>query len=222
MRNLETRLTALEAHRAAMAPAPVRDEAAERAKLDRLISRLNILSYDDWRHASLSLEERLALARDDGFFARATPSAKWSPGLRENQQGDWVSIGPDVSAREIEIMILERDGKIEEPTARSLRDNLSRYRSEKSETLRELPAPIQFDEAASLRSAREKCPRRETLPLEQQLSMFQEDHDRKVRERAVSPNTVGTVQMWDVGDRIHEYFVNDLARRIRERDAVAG
>ncbi len=225
MRSLETRLAALESL-ATAAPAPRPDEAVERAKLDRLISRMNTVSYNDWRHASLSLEELLALARDDGRYARANPIAKWSPGHRQHQQGQWIDFWPDVGARELEIRILERDGRIDQATARALRDNLREHFLENTATLHDLPALIEFDEAAALHTARAQCPRRETLPLERQLAIVMEDRERHLLERAATKSdpsqTHSIADLEPLFDRMHAIAVKDLEDRIRERDRLGG
>jgi hypothetical protein len=196
-------------------------EAIDPDELDRFRSNLCVLDYETWRHAGLSLEHRLVLARDDDSYERANPRTKWSPGLCTDGQGRWVPRRPAISAREFEIRILERDGIIDERTVRSLRDNLHAHFFEGTENLRSLPHPIEFDETASLRGARAICPRRETLLLEQQLKMLTEDHqhdvqDRANRRKARSP-TNGQFDSLDLfQDRVHEVLVKDLENRIRE------
>lgn len=219
MRNFETRLTALEGRRAAIVPAPALDETDEAAKWDSFHSWFNTLAYNDWRHASLSLEELLAIAREDAAPKPEVWADQWDSRLAclrsQPVRVDYMS--PAIAAREIEIRILERDQRIDAATAHSLRDNLQGYRLKDAEPLYQLPAPIVFDEAASLSSAREQCPRRETLPLEQQLAMMREDHRRERESRAegsgMSPGLVAFT------DRLHEVLEKELEQRISDQEA---
>lgn len=227
MRHLERRLGRIEARCPAVRIETLPDPEAETAKLYRLSSKLNILGYDTWRHVGLSLEERLAIARDDSAREQANPASTRSPGRWPNGQGGFVDRWPDIGAREFEIRILERDGRIDEQTARLLRDNVRDHFFEGTETLHDLPHPIDFDELVSLRTAREKCPRRESLPLEQQLEMEHEDHAVNVRDRIINNKHAGSANA-PVGlpslnafqDKMHEYRVKELVNRIKERDRV--
>jgi hypothetical protein len=224
MRSLEARVERLEERHAAVPAVSAPDEAATRAKMRILRSRLYLSGYNNWRHIGLSLEQLLALARDDGRFARANPRESWSPGYRKEQPGQWVDLWPGVGARELEIRILERDRRIDETAAAALRVNLHEHFFQDTGALQELPAAIDFDEAASLRSARAQCPRRSTLPLEQQLAMLNEDHEHGLGERerpATSDLVVNATSdsLAKIRDRMHGDLVKDLQCRIRQRDA---
>jgi hypothetical protein len=108
--------------------------------------------YSDWRLDSLSLEQRLALARDDNR---------------------------PITARRLEIEILERDATIDEETALHLRKNLLAHftdsPSEPSEPLQQLPHLIEFDEPAALKAARLQCPLFDCLSPDEQLRYLEED-----------------------------------------------
>ena len=143
---------------------------------------------------------------------------------RQEQHGQWIDLWPDVAARELEIRILERDNRIDEQTAGALRDNLRKHFFEDADALLELPVTIEFDEVASLFSARAQCPRRSTLPLEQQLAMLKEDHEHALRERERPTSSDFVVNaaldsLDKTRDHMHENLVKDLERRIRQRDA---
>ena len=224
MRSLEARVVRLEERHAALPMVSAPDAAAQIAKMSGLRKRLHISSYNDWRHADLSLEQLLALAHDDGRFARANPRSSWSPGSRQEQHGQWIDFWPDVGAREFAIRILERDRRIDEPTACALRDNLRKHFFEGTGALDVLPATIEYDEVASLCSARAQCPRRSTLPLEQQLTMLKEDHEHALRERErpTSSDLIASAVLDSLDktrEHMHENLVKDLERRIRQQDA---
>src|ERR1019366_3884959 len=104
-RALGSRIEQLE--RAAPTPQPkvlVWDEH----RTHEALGKLRTLEYSTWRHAGLSLEQLLALARDDSALAQANPRSTWSPGYLQAEPGAWVNIWPAVGAREFEIQILER------------------------------------------------------------------------------------------------------------------
>lgn len=181
-------------------------------------SSLSILDYRTWRHEGLSLEQLLALARDDGRYAQAHPHEPHFGSLYED-------VGPNAAGRaahacrEFEIRILERDRRIDIETARALRVNAANvFRSlgaqDWQEGLRPLPTVIEFDEPIALVEARSRCPRRSSLPIERQVEMEHEDHAHEVRQRATRqrPSRAGSLDhSFDaVRDRIHQLRIAEL------------
>jgi hypothetical protein len=140
------------------------------ADLEHFRSDMNIICYRHWRYEGLSLEELFAIARDDVAHANENPHPTWSPGYREIEKGRWVAFGPQVAAREFAVRLLERDSLVDTTVAKRLRDNLQEFAASK-ESLSDLPIVPTFDEQSTLKVAREKCPRRDLLPLSVQLEM---------------------------------------------------
>src|SRR5690349_6233738 len=108
---LKARVTRLEQRlreHASTAPLVDLDDAAAAAKLAQFTADLSIAFYTTWRHEGLSLEQKLALARDD---ARRESGAPW----------------PARAARELEIRALWRDRKIDEQQAWDLRANAEQH-----------------------------------------------------------------------------------------------
>ena len=178
---LSSRIQQLESKVSTPQPEPLSKQEREQRDA-KLIRILNTSGYSDWRHDGLSLEQLLALARDDSTHALASPRASWSPGFRQDAPGAWVTFWPAVSAREFEIQILERDVKIDAETAESLRKNLHSHffapddsAAVQREPLAKLPHPIEFDEAAALNAARLQCPHFDSLALEEQIEYLEED-----------------------------------------------
>jgi hypothetical protein len=184
-RNLSSRIEQLE-ERALNAGAArqTQPEPWTKQRTAKALSALRLAGeYDSWRHAGLSLELRLALARDDNVRVHAKPRPHWSPSRRQEAPGAWVSIWPAVCAREFEIQILKRDARIDEETAQFLRDNIHQHffaspddiPAAACEPLAELPHHIDFDESAALSTARLQCPDFDSLSLEEQLKYREED-----------------------------------------------
>jgi hypothetical protein len=231
---LQRRVTELESAALARMKRPIDDASSIHPDvIYQLTRKLALLRYSDWRHECLSLEELLALARDDDARAQATPATKWAPGLCQIAEGHWVDRSPARAVREIEIRILERDRKVDDRTARSLRDDAHKHFFAKAgpdaelsrpPPLTQLPVPIDLDQRALLASALKKCPRREELSLEEQLELKHEDHRRDLVERAkprtyppgIKPPLPGLDALRDT---IHQQRVIELQRLIRERDA---
>ena len=215
---LANRITALEQHASRRwNDAP---EDFDPRAIYRLMSTLDFMQYDTWRHAGLSLEERLALARDDVIHADAEAIRTPSSGCRQNARGLWVNFWPDVGAREIAIRIGERDGLIDEETADALRDNSHAHFFEGTEALNALPYTIEFDHGALVK-ARAACPRREDLSLEQQLTMLNQDHDHEIavrieQEKCGSCTNATFDPLNALQDRMHEILLSDLQVRIRD------
>ena len=134
--------------------------------------------------------------------------------------------------REIEIRILERDRLIDDTTARALRDNAYQHFHREASTrqergtappLAELPSSIDFNQEALLAEALTKCPRLETLSLEEQLALAHEDQRRKLIERAKPRTYLPGIKPPPSGldilcDKLHQQRVEELERLIRERD----
>lgn len=205
---LKARINKLEQRaraRAAVGLANDVDDADEETKLAQFRSDLAILFYATWRHEGLTLEQRLALARDD---------LRLAPGDRHVTR----------AGREFEIRILLSLDKIDDATAWALRANADQHFGPDSgqPPLLGLPVPIEFDEADALRTARMRCPRVETLTLERQLAMAEEDHLHEVAARAQRPPEHGPYDSADlVSERLYEIRVKASRERIRQRDAHA-
>jgi hypothetical protein len=177
--------------------------------------------YSTWRHAGLSLEQLLALARDDSARNHANP---------------WAAVG----AREFEIQILERDAKIDAETAESLRKNLDAHfarddsAAAQREPLADLPMPIKFDEAGALKAARLQCPLFDSLPLEGQVQYLEEDLLKRrqyvAQRRAAAARADATVEdrldasMAELGLDFEqdELEIGKLKEKIAERDRRSG
>ena len=104
------------------------------------------LRYCTWRHADLSLEQLLALARDDSMREQENPNAPAESARKFAER-----------AREFEIQILERAAKIDADIAESFRKNCDAHffardgsAAAQGEPLAKLPHPIEFDEPAAL------------------------------------------------------------------------
>ena len=192
------------------------------------------LGYEHQDRARLlTLEERLALARRD---ARPKPERwedKWDPqlGCVRSRLVPYDK-SPMVCARELEVQILERDGKIDPATAKELRKNIDAYKHYshgKSVEVLALPTPIIIDDEESVADeALRKCPPRESLPLERQLELEKEDHQRDLAKRREWANALekagrrvphGHSGLHELRDKVHADRVADLERRICERDA---
>jgi hypothetical protein len=208
----------------------------------KLLRAMRTIDYRTWRHAGLSLEQLLALARDDSALAQANPRSTWSPGYLQAEPGAWVNIWPAVGAREFEIQILERDGKIDAETAQSLSKNIhDRFFVSGPVTehaygapLTPLPHAIAFDEAAALKAARLQCPYFDSLPLEGQLEYLEEDllksrqHAAASRQHATavalraprSKEALHAEMLARLGDRGPniETEITKLREKIAERD----
>jgi hypothetical protein len=212
--NLLRRIAALEAKR----PARPDSIAAESPQMDlqELDSRLALIGYRTWRHESLTLEELLAVAKDD---ATRPPPAFWA--TTEKDAAREVECGianAKVAAREIEIRIGLRDGLIDKQASNELREHLH------TDPLPELPYVVRIDDAV-LASARAKCPRPDDLPVETQLAMVEEDHQRDLRERpqreaarqeAMRRNgdRVDMGSMDDLGDIVYKQQIQKLRARL--------
>jgi hypothetical protein len=196
-------------------PTPSPPKQLSKEEMDRALRSVRTIAYSDWCHHGLSLEQLLAFARDDGAHAQANPQSTSSPGLLQEASGVWVHFWPAVSAREFEIQILERDEKVDAETAQSLRRNIrerffadtgpvteSRYGA----TLTPLPHPVEFDEAAALKAARQQCPLDGSLPLEKELQL-REDHLHEIRQRDLTPGPYGTFEK--ISDESDAYFGHD-------------
>jgi hypothetical protein len=194
------------------------------AELEQFRSNLQIGEYSHWRYQKVSLQELLALARDDTAHANENPRTAWSPGYREAEKGRWVDVWPQVAVREFEIRILERDGLIDSELAKRLRTNLQAFLGHE-ERLADLPVNLALDQA-TLEVAREKCPRRESLPPNVQLELLQADyaHDlakRRARESTIpDPLTSRLAKGLDaLRDKTYEQQVDELKARIRASEA---
>lgn len=188
----------------------------------RFVSKMAFMPYNTWRHAALSLEERLALARDDIAHAESEATRTPSPGRRQNGRGLWVSIWPEVSTREIAIRIGERDSMIDQEAADALRENLHAHFFADTEALQTLPYSIELDQAV-IKNVRATCPRRDALSLQRQLTMLNEDHDHEIALRAErhdhGARPSATFDSLDAfQDRMHEILAKELLARIREAD----
>jgi hypothetical protein len=187
--------------------------------------RLLPLGYSgSWRFDTLSLEQLLALARDDS--------------VRE----DADKMASAANAREFEIQILERDAKINAETARSLRKNLHAhffghdgYTAVGTETLGKLPHPVEFDESAALKVARSRVPHFASLSLEERLECMQEDLRGEAQRAAQSRLHANAVALraprskeWvnaEAVARLHElrpigveHKIKELQEKIAERN----
>ncbi|GIK88054.1 MAG: hypothetical protein BroJett026_35350 [Betaproteobacteria bacterium] len=226
---LQRRIAELEAKAPALKVELVSDHdcrSAVQKSLYELQKKFAISGYDDWRHEGLTLEELLALAKHDDACERATPKAQWEPGLRQVSEGQWVPFSAAHAAREFEVRILERDGTIDDTTARSLRDNAQAHFLCDGPQLDALPHAIVMDEATVLAAALAKCPRREDLPLEDQLALVHEDRRRELLEREqrksaparpgftpASSTTLASIDAY--GDQVFERRVADIASRLQ-------
>jgi len=160
-------------------------------------------SYDTWRHDGLSLEARLSLARDDAARAETKYEATWAPALTEVEAGRWVDRRPAREGRMLEIAILERDGRIDEAVANTLRDNARDHfkpgeRTVVRPALAELPVVVEID-AKTAAEARRRCPRREDLPIDKQLAMVREDYRHAIEgsiDRNSGPGAVPPPRGW--------------------------
>jgi hypothetical protein len=181
------------------------DDVDEERKLAQFRSDLVILFYNTWRHAGMTLLQKLALARDD---LRRTPNDRHV--IR--------------AVRELEIRIGLVDEKIDDETAWELRANADQHfgLGERRPELVKLFFTIEFNEAEALRSARTQCPRVETLPLERQLAMHEEDHARDLRERERRAECGQLDPSMDaVTDKMHEVRARELRQKIHDRDLKA-
>ncbi len=156
--------------------------------LGRIRSKFWTSDYDR-RGSALSLEQRLALARDDERYAREHPEPIHVTSL-EVEVGEGAARFAGIAARELEIRILERDGLLDAGAARSLRENAQAYfmhsvvagkvvqppSSEPRVELSPLPNPVDFDEPAVLDAARESVPRRSVLPAARRLAIEEVEH----------------------------------------------
>jgi hypothetical protein len=204
---LKARISKLEQRaraRAAIGPANDVNDADEETKVAQFRSDLAILFYNTWRHAGLTLEQRLALAHDD---------LRLTPGNRHVIR----------ATREFEIRILLREGTIDDETAWALRATADQHfgLGEHCPQLVKLPFTVEFDEAEALLSARAQCPRVETLSLERQLVMLEEDREHKSQERTNANEARIDPSMDAFADKMHEVRVRALRQKIHERDAQA-
>jgi len=192
--------------RTAAKPAVTVNDPAEGAKLEQFSALLAMSPYRDWRHEPLSFEQLLALARDD---CKREPSAQRLAR----------------AAREIEIRILLRDGKTDEAEASALRANADAHfgllGGDDHSSLTALPFPMEFDEGKALRAARAQCPFRESLALERQLEMHEEDHAHELQERGRRPERLMDRSMDAVNDKMYEIRLRELQEKICERDTRA-
>jgi hypothetical protein len=170
-------------------------------------------------------EERLALARRD---SRPEPDRwieVWDPQLAcVRPRLVPYDRGPMRCARELEVQILERDGTIDAAMADELRANIDAFFHAKAgESVDVLPLPLPVliqDEDLVADEALQKCPLRESLPLESQLKLEHEDYQRDLAERRERANTEGRLLsgLGDLCDKLHADAVAKLEQRIRERD----
>jgi hypothetical protein len=178
--------------------------------LDEIRSTFNTLSYRSWRHRDLTLEQLLALARDNARHGDDGTQYSWQ------RPEDDVPARATWAAREFEIRVLLRDGRIDETNARALRG---------ASPLADLPHPLEFDEPAALTTARKKCPRRNTLPLERQLEMLREDHAHELQQRLSEMPSRQSEAGWSslntYCDKVYEVCVADLMKQIAERDRLS-
>jgi hypothetical protein len=198
-----------------------------RRRLDKLLKQSRTaLGYEPMdRVRLLTLEERLALARRD---ARPRPERwveAWDPQLAcLRSQLVPYDRRPMRCARELEVQILERDGQIDAAMADELRANIDAYSHAKDgESVNVLPLPWPVfieDEDAVADAALQKCPLRESLPLERQLELRQEDYQREVAERRERAKTGDWLLsgLGDLCDKLHVDAIANLEQRIRERD----
>lgn len=210
------RIKALEDEVRRRTPPPDEPEPAlDPLDFDRFLSGINANGYRTWRHEGLSLEELLALARDDVRYAEAHAPAPAPPySWLGEDRGAAAAKHAAVAAREFEIRILERDHRFDADAARALRANTHEVVAGRA-ALAPLPTQIAYDEAASLASARKRVPRRSTLPLARQLEMENEDHaheleerDRRGRKGLLDPSLDA------VDDRMHDMRVAELQERM--------
>jgi hypothetical protein len=230
---LKKRVAELERVALARSKKPINDASSiDPEVFYQLRKKFAIGRYSDWRYEALTLEELLALARDDDARELASVEQRWRLGLRPLSEGKWVPFGQAEAVREIEIRILERDRLIDDTTARALRDNAYEHFYREASTrqergtappLAELPCSLDIDQEKLLAAALTKCPRRETLSLEQQLALAHEDQRRKLIERAkprtyppgIKPPLSGLDALCD---KLHQQRVEELERLICERD----
>ena len=127
-------------------------------------------------------------------------------------------------ARALEIRLLERDGKTAAAMAKKLRANIDAYfqaKDDESVDVLPLPTPVFIeDEDAVADEALQKCPLRESLPLERQLELENDDYQKDLAERRERARSGGWLLsgFGDFRDKLHADAIGSLERRIRERD----
>lgn len=191
----------------------------------------DISGYEPWenrelrlnREAQLTLEERLALARRDAIPKPSEWKNLWDPQLGCLRMQEVIDPKPEraaEAARELEIQILERDGKIDSDTAETLRANADahfRARLQRAPSpvenvdLMTLPFPILIeDQEAVAEEALRKCPLRKSLPLEEQLEI--------AKTELAATRGSSRYEPGGLFEKVDEGKVRELEIKILERD----
>ena len=85
---LKKRVAELESVALARSKKPIDDASSiDPEVFYQLRKKLTIARYSDWRCQVLTLEELLALARDDDARELATVEQRWRPGLQQMGEG---------------------------------------------------------------------------------------------------------------------------------------
>ena len=171
------------------------------------------------RETLLTLEERLAIARREAVPKPEVWADRWDPSLGKlRYQLIPQDTGPANTARELEIMILQRDGKITPPEATRLRGGRLEL---------ELPFPVVIgNEDAVADEALRKCPPRESLSLEEQLRLETEEME-EYKDRATRLATEGLGESFRASSNdcmitLHQQRIAELQRKIADRDQKRG
>ncbi len=191
--------------------------------LDRLRRIINLSGEPDDRAAALTLEERLAVARRDAAPKPDVWADLWDPQLgRLRNQLVKPDRRPARAARELELLILERDGRINSDTAKAYRANIdAHFEAEPfgSVGLLELPCPVVIEnEPAVADAALQKCPLRETLPLETQLELAKRDAEGDQRRWDAAEAKGTPYQFRAISEEYSKWTIVDLERKLAERD----